>query len=179
MALGCLGVFVVVALIVAALGAWYLRLPEQWGLVESPAEEYFEGSPNPWAKDYLKQDFENEGVSTEGIMFAPMPRDEGDSHTAYILIDESEGASWSHSTYPNPIEGALIIAATGDAASLFDIERVAVDYRDASGAQVAVMTAPTDALVAFDEGTISQEELFAQMNGRTPDSAPISIGGGE
>ena len=179
--LGCLGTFLVVALIATSVVGWYLRWPEQWGLVESPAEELFATSPNPWAGDFLEEEFTELGLSTEGITFYIIPKDGGEAHTAYILVEEADGFTWSHPTYDNPIEGLLILTAASETAAAFTIDRVAVDYRDADDVQVAVMTAPSQALVDYAQGTISKDELFEQMNARTPDSSPITInlGGGE
>ena len=110
-----------------------------------------------------------------------LPVEDGTTHVVYVLAEEAEGFTWSHPTFENPMEGLLFSTAASPATVEFSIERVAVDYRDADGVQVAVMTAPTDALVARVLGEISEEELFDQMNGTSPESVPISIdlGGGE
>jgi hypothetical protein len=160
---------------------WYLRWPEQWGLVESPAEQLFQRSPNPWAAEALYDGYFENGRSVEGLSFYVLPEEDGVTHSVYVLAEEAEGFTWLDDVFENPMEGLLIYTAASDAAVEYSIERVAVDYRDADGTQIAVMTAPTQALIDYAVGTISQEELFEQMNARTPDSAPISIdlGGGE
>jgi len=173
--IGCLVVFLVIALVVFGVAGWYLRWPEQWGLVESPAEDLFESSPNPWATDLLVEEFTELGVSVEGVTFYILPKEGGETHIAYVLVEESRGFTWSHPAFENPIEGLLILTAGSETASAFNIDRVAVDYRDPDDVQVAIMTAPTQALIDFAVGTISQDELFNQMNGRTPDSSPINI----
>ena len=179
--IGCLGVLVVIALAITLSAGWYLRWPERWGLVESPATKLFEPSPNPWAAEALEEEFVDGGMSVEGLTFYVLPVEDGTTQVVYVLAEEAEGFTWSHPTFENPIEGLLYVTAASEATVEYSIERVAVDYRDADGVQVAVMTAPTEALVARVLGEISEGELFDQMNGTVPDPSPLDIdlGGGQ
>lgn len=177
---GCLAVLLVVVLLgVSAIG-WYLRWPEQWGLIDSPGDELFAVSPNPFAADALETEMVELNYPLDGLTFYVMPRDGGDYHIVYVLAQEAEGFTWTNETWENPIEGLLIITAATETAAAWRIEQIAVDYRDSSGNQVAVMTAPRQAIIDYAVGTITQEQLFDQMHGRTPDSTSLDIStGGE
>ncbi len=154
--IGCLGVLLVIVLAITLAVGWYLRWPERWGIVESPATRLFEPSPNPWAAEAIEAEFVDVGMSVEGLTFYVLPVEDGTTHVVYVLAEEAEGFTWSHPTFENPIEGLLYSTAASAATVEYSIERVAVDYRDADGVQIAVMTAPTDALVARVLGEITR-----------------------
>ena len=176
-AIGCAVVVVGIALVAVVAAGWAFRWTDQLGWTQNPGERLFEASPNQLATQDLLIELAVAEKPIIGTTFYVFPRDNGDSHLVYILVEEAEGFEWSDANFENPIEGLLIYTAASEAALTYSIDRVAVDYRDASGEQVAVMTAPTDALVAYATGELSQEELFAQMNGRSGTPLSIDLGG--
>jgi hypothetical protein len=165
--MGCLialGVFVLVA--VVSLG-WFFNVPVRWGLVASPAEEFFARTSNPWAERDLENEFAAQGIALDGVWVMVHPNDDGSGNIAYILVDDAAGADWKPADYGyrNAVEGFLVLTATSQAAERYDIERVAVDHRDMEGVQAAVMTAPTPVLREFAAGTVTKEQLFQEMDG--------------
>lgn len=163
--LGCLGALALFALTVLVVVGWFLNWPAQWGLVDTPAEKMFSASPDPYAGEALTAELGSQGVTMTGITVYVMPSQESTGQIAYFLIEDTEGAEWKDETYKSPAEGLLMYAAASQAAVDFDIVRIAVDHRDADGLQIATLTAPVDALRAYGNSEISQEELFDQMNG--------------
>ena len=164
-ALGCLitlGVFVLVLVFAAG---WFFNWPAQWGLVASPAESVFEPGVNPYASDDLEAELAAQGLNMQGVSVFVVATEDGSGHVAYILVDDQNGADWSHDTYRSAAEGFLILSAGTQAADTYAISRIAVDHRDEQGTQAAVMTAPTTALREYAAGAITQQELFDQMDG--------------
>jgi len=162
--LGCLGVFLLFLCIIAVAVGWFFNVPVRWGLVASPAEQLFEPGVNPYASNALAEELAGQGLNMEGVSVYVVPAEDPAAHTAYILVDDMQGASWQHDTYKSAAEGFMILAAATQAADTYGIERIAVDHRNAEGVQAAVVTAPTPALREYAAGSITQQELFDQMD---------------
>lgn len=162
---GCLTVVGVFILIAVLLLGWFFNWPRRWGLVASPAEELFEGSPNPWAADAIVADLQEMGVSAEGITVYVLRVPDSEEIVAYVLVEDARGAAWSHEAYRSAVEGLLVLVSQTEAASRYAVTRVAVDYRDAENIQVAVMTVPAEAGRAYGAGEITREAFFATANG--------------
>jgi hypothetical protein len=158
---------------------WYFRWPQQLGLIESPGATLFEASPDPYAAEMILLELTEDGIAVEGLLVYVIATDEGEL-IAYVLADESDGFVWNGPTYDNAIEGLLILTADTHAAAALEIDRVAVDYRDSEGEQIAVMTAPLPSLVAYHNDAYTKEQLFEDMNGRAGGTGGFSISlGGE
>jgi hypothetical protein len=166
-ALGCLITLGAFVLIVALAAGWFFNVPVRWGLVASPAEEFFDRSSNPWAERDLEAELAAQGIALDGIWVMVQPNEDGSANVAYILVDDAAGADWKPADYgyKNAVEGFLVLTATSKAAERYDIERVAVDHRDMEGVQAAVMTAPTSVIQDFAAGTITKEQMFQEMDG--------------
>ena len=54
----------------------------------------------------------------------------------------------------------MVALATSDLAAAQDIGRVALDYRDTGGEQMAVITAPAEVLRQYARGEISEETVM-------------------
>jgi len=175
-AIGCLVVLVLFACVGLVFAGWYFRWPMQLGLVESPGESLFEPSPDPYAAEAIIVELADSGINVKGLSVYVIPTEQGEM-IAYLLAEETDGFVWDGPTFDNAIEGLLMFTAASEVASELEIDRVAVDYRGPEGEQIAVMTAPVDALVAVALGEITQDELFDQMNGRAGGGSSISLGG--
>ena len=175
-AIGCGVIVLLFACVMLVLVGWYFRWPTQLGLVESPGEALFEPSPDPYAAEAILVELADSGINVEGVSVYVLPTEQGEM-IAYVLAEEEDGFVWSGPTFDNAIEGLLMFTAAGEVAYELEIDRVAVDYRDPDGEQIAVMTAPVDALIAHARGEITQDELFEQMNGRAGGGPSISLGG--
>lgn len=180
---GCWGCAIALAVIFLLLACasviglgWLLGWYEELGLVDSPAEELFAGSRDPWAAENILLGLEENGIATEGLSVYVMPSESGGTF-AYLVADESKGFRWTGPTFDNAIEGLLMFTAASETAETTPIDRVAVEYKDAEGEQVAIMTGPTQAFIDYATGEISKQELFDQMNGRAGQPSGITLGG--
>ena len=175
--MGCL-VTILVLLLIGLIGAgWFFNWPVAWGLVSSPAEQLFEPGVNPYASDGLASELAAQGLGMEGVTVYVIPNEDASGHLAYILVDDTKGASWSHEKYKSAAEGFMILAATTQAADKYGIVRVAVDHRDGNGVQAAVVTAPVPALREYAAGSITQQELFDQMDAYADMAGVLGEGG--
>ncbi len=162
---GCLVTLLAFTVVILLAAGWFFDIPVRWGLVASPAERLFEPGVNPYASEALEEELAAQGLNMQGVSAYVVASEDPPGQVAYILVDDQEGTEWSHDVYRSPAEGLLILSATTQAADTYGIVRVAVDHRDENGTQAAVVTAPVPALREYAAGTITQQELFDQMDG--------------
>lgn len=157
---GLIGWLLVVLILVAG---WVFvvnsNIPEQLGLRKPPAERLLSGEPDRASADAILSALNEGGLNTQGVRLYVLPLEGTNSQIAYAVLEASEGFTFDYSGGDDAMTGLLVQMATSQAVTDARIERVAIDYRNATGDQVAVITAPVAILRAYAEGRASAEEV--------------------
>lgn len=153
--------WLLLALILVAGWAYVINsnIPEQLGLRKPPAERLLSGEPDRASADAILSALTEGGLNTQGVRLYVLPVEGTDAQIAYAVLEASEGFTFDYSQNDDAMTGLLVRMATSQAVTEARIERVAIDYRNATGDQVAVITAPVAILRAFAEGRASAEEV--------------------
>ena len=166
---GCwtLGVFLVIGLL---LGGWVavvqFGVRERLGLYQPPAEKLLSGTPDRVAAEEILNELHEGHIDPAGISLYVLPIEGTDRSVAYAVLDSAEGFAFSLSGDEDPFIGLLERLGTGPAATEANIDRVAIDYRKASGETLVLLTAPTQALQQFRRGEIDRETMLAAIEGK-------------
>jgi hypothetical protein len=139
---------------------------ERLGLREPPAEKLLSGTPDRAVAEEVLNELHEASIDPTGISLYVLPVEGTDKSVAYAVLDASKGFNFSFSGDEDPFIGLLERLGTGPAAAEANIERVAIDYRDAGGGSLLLLTAPTDALQAFSKGQIDREALLEAIDGK-------------
>lgn len=139
-------------------------IPERLGLRQPPAERLLSGEPDRASADALISTLEEGGLDTQGVRLYVL-RVAGENYQiAYAVLEASEGFTFDYSQDEDAMTGLLVRMATSEAVTNARIERVAIDYRNTTGDQVAVVTAPVSVLRAYAEGRATAEEVSAALD---------------
>jgi hypothetical protein len=171
----CLGTLLVL-LLLCGVGVFISPLPQRWGLRRSPAERAFAPEPDRAVAVALTTELREAGVDTTGLYLYVLPYEEQQGSVLYAVLDGSSGFGLNRSTDSEPILDYMGLLAQSEAAQQAGIQRVAVDYRDSEGQQVAVLTASTASVLAFSRGDMPLETFMQELEGKV-DVASIGIGG--
>lgn len=172
----CLGTLLLI-LVLGAAGVFISPLPQRWGLRRSPAERAFEPEPDRAASVALTLELEEAGIDTRGLFLYVLPYADGQQGAVlYAVLDDAEGFRFPDRRNPDAVLDYLALLAVAETTSASGVQQVAVDYRDSSGNQIAVLTAPTQAIVAFAQGQMSREDFMQELEGKI-DLASLTIGG--
>jgi hypothetical protein len=166
----CLGTLLVIVVLVAA-AVWISPLPEQWGVRKSATEKAFGADPEPdrGAALALADEMEAAGINTTGLSVYVLPYQDASRGAAlYAVLDGSQGFRFPEAGDQDPVLAYLAGLANSPALSAAGVNRIAIDYRDSSGAQVVAMTAPVASIQMFSRGEITREVFLqsveAQVN---------------
>lgn len=153
--------WLLLALILVAGWAYVINsdIPERLGLRKPPAERLLSGEPDRASADAILSALNEGGLSTQGVRLYVLPVEGTNYQIAYAVLEASEGFTFDYSGGDDAMTGLLVQMATSEEVTDARIERVAIDYRNASGDQVAVITAPVSILRAYAEGRASAEEV--------------------
>jgi len=61
---------------------------------------------------------------------------------------------------------ASITTQRSGSAGDYDIERIAIAYRDENSESLLTLTAPTETIIKFTDGSIDREEFLEEMEGQ-------------
>lgn len=163
---GCLIFFVFLLLLVGGIAAVAYRLPQRLGLVKSPAEKLYSGTPFRAEAAAIKEELRVAGVATDGIDIQVFPVTGTDQVVALATLDASQGFHFSASDDGEPVSDTFIRMINSQAAKDLGVSRVAVAYKDAKGRPLMAVTASTEAINDFAEKRITKEQFYQRMNGR-------------
>lgn len=165
---GCLLVGLILLLAIGAYGVWRSPLPERWGLRQSAAERLL-GEPDRQIADEIALELSSEGQSsTDGVYFYVLPIEGGQGRILYTIADASEGFEGikAMAGSPDALVAYLVSLAESEAVKRAGISRLALDYRDETGAEFGVLTARTEDVLAFSRGAMSREAFMEVLDGR-------------
>lgn len=168
---GCLGwgclvvgsLLLVVVLLIGWIAAVQFRVPERLGLRKRPAERLLSGTPDREAAEAFLAEFEEAGVSTEGMALYVIPVEGKGYNLAVAVLDASQGFRFERAGEDDVVLGYFKRLATGEAADEYRMGRVAIHYLDENGEALLSMTAPTEAIQRFARGEIGRQELMQAM----------------
>ena len=139
----CLGTLLVLALLAAA-AVWISPLPEQWGLRKPAAVKAFGANPEPdrGAALELQAELADAGIDTTGMYSYVLPyQDASQGAALYAVLDASAGFRFPDAGDQDPVLPTMARLAGSPALAEAGVSRIALDYRDVSGAPVVAMTA--------------------------------------
>jgi len=165
---GCLGwgclvltaILAVVVLLVGVGAALFFRVPERLGIRKSAAERLLSQTPDREAASAILADLKKAGVDTKGVELYVLPFKEKEGSIAYAVLDTSQGFDFRGVKEDDPITDYLTKLATGEASEKYGIERVALEYRGQGGDSLLTVTASTDTIAGFANGTVSKEQFL-------------------
>jgi hypothetical protein len=159
-------ILLIIVLIIAAGAILYFRVPQKIGLIKSPADRLFTVTPDSEKADAVMEDLKEAGLNTQGVEVYVMPVSGTDDNVAMIVLDVSKGFDFSNYSSADPVKDFLTVLAQEQPEG---INRAAVAYYDEEGKQLVAATLPTDAIVAYTEGKITDRQLMEKMNVGTED----------
>jgi hypothetical protein len=162
---GCLISFGVFLLLIGIALAVVFDLPMRLGLISSPAEKLFTEPADIGARAVLTQEFEQAGQPAQGISFYVLPYKDRGYSLAYVVLDQSKGYRYVDTGFGNPIFATFELVARSKAVEQAQIYRVAVEFREADGSTLCVLTAPVFAIQQYAAKTITKKQLYMLMDG--------------
>lgn len=161
---GCISLFGLPVILVALVVAWPFAMEkgilEQVGLRKPAAEELLSGTPDREAAAALREELEQGGMSTTGMQLAVFPFIGRDDSLAVLVLDASQGFTFSDLGSDDVIIETFRRVAAGPVARWYDVSRVAIHYIDEQGEPQLSVTVPSDAIRRFDGGELSREGLM-------------------
>jgi hypothetical protein len=161
---GCLITLSFVVGIVVASAALVLRIPHQLGLLPT-AETLLADTPDREGARELMTSIEASGIDTTGMSLHLLPMRDGSGVIAYAVLDTSGGFKFPDATNRPGLIEMFVRLADGRALEL-GVTRVAVDYRDATGTSLGVLTAPSSAIARVASGQDDLETFSRSLDGR-------------
>jgi hypothetical protein len=156
-----LGIVVIAALL---LGIFVFKVPLRIGLVKPAAERLLSHTPDRETALKVKADFQKAGINTTGIDVYVVPEKKSDKSVLVTVLDSSKGFSFSNSGTTDPVSDYLIKLAKSSSA--YGIDRVAFEYRDSEGKPLVDVTAPTDVILKYSQGKITQAEFLKAIDAK-------------
>jgi hypothetical protein len=168
---GCLVTLSFVVGIGIAGAALVLRVPQQLGLIPT-AETLLADTPDREAAAELMASMQASGVDTTGMSLHVLPMRDGSGAIAYAVLDVSAGFQFpAASDRPGLIE--MFVRLSDDQARAHGVTRVAIDYRDAAGTNLGLLTAPVDAIARVASGQDDLDTFSRSIDGRVDVGAAL------
>ena len=148
-------------IIIAAAAALYFKVPQRIGLVKSPAERLFSTTPDEEKAVAVMENLKLAGLSTSGVEVYVLPVSGTDHNVAIVVLDASKGFNFNSAGGADPVKRFLAVVSK---AQQQGINRAAVAYFDESGKELATATVPTDAVVAYSQGKLTDSQLMEKVD---------------
>lgn len=158
-----LGVLVVIAVIV---GIVFFNLPQRIGLAETPTEKLLSATPDRETAAAMKAELASAGLNTQGMDIYVFPYKENDENVVIAVLDSSQGFDIRNLTGEDAITEYLGLLANLDKGGKYDIQRVAVDYKNDEGDSILVLTAPSATITRYTSGSISRQQFLQELEGQ-------------
>jgi hypothetical protein len=152
--------YLFVLIIVVGAGL-YFRVPQKIGLVKGPAEQLFTITPDREKAAVVMADLQAAGLNTQGVEVYVLPVSGTDDNVAMVVLDASKGFNFNSSGSADPVKDFLTVAAK---AQQQGINRAAVAYYDEKGKPLATATLPTDAVLAYSQGKLTDRQLMEKVD---------------
>jgi hypothetical protein len=156
-------IFVLVILAGAAL---YFRIPQKIGLIKSPADQLFTVTPDSEKAAVIMENLTAAGLKTNGVEVYVLPVAGTDHNVAMVVLDASKGFDISNYGGTDPVKDFLTVVSK---AQQEGINRAAVTYYDEQGRQLVAATVPTDAVLSYSQGKLTDSQLMEKVDVGTDD----------
>jgi hypothetical protein len=153
-------------LIILAGAALYFRIPQKIGLIKSPADQLFTMTPDSEKAAVVMEDLTAAGLKTNGVEVYVLPVAGTDDNVAMVVLDASKGFDFSSYGGTDPVKDFLTVVSK---AQQEGINRAAVTYYDEQGRQLVAATVPTDAVLAYSQGKLTDSQLMEKVDVGTDD----------
>jgi hypothetical protein len=117
------------------------------------------------------------GVDSTSLTLYILPVEGLDGTLAYAVLDA--GFHFPSSADANPLLDLFTRLASGPTVEAAGIEQVAIEYRDADGRRLGVLTASTDTIRRFIDGQIDEQAFSAQLHGDVDVAAVLQAVNGQ
>ncbi|OGN99734.1 MAG: hypothetical protein A2Y58_02155 [Chloroflexi bacterium RBG_13_51_52] len=144
----------------------YFRIPQKIGLIKSPADNLFTMTPDSEKALIIMDNLRAAGLNTRGVEVYVLPVAGTDHNLAMIVLDASKGFSFSGYYGTDPVKDFLTVISQAQGEG---INRAAVTYYDEEGRQLVAATVPTDAIVAYSQGKLTDNQLMEKVDVGTDD----------
>ena len=173
---GCLITLSFVVGIVIATTALLLHIPQQVGLLPT-AETLLADTPDREGAQALMVSMAASGIDTTGMSLYLLPMRDGSGVIAYAVLDTSAGFRFPDATDRPGIVEMFVRLAEGRAREL-GVTRVAVDYRNGTGASLGVLTASASSIARLASGQDDLKTFSGSLDGRV-DIPAVLAGSGQ
>ncbi|OGN98980.1 MAG: hypothetical protein A2Y89_00100 [Chloroflexi bacterium RBG_13_51_18] len=159
-------ILLILVLFVLAAVLQYFRIPQKIGLIKSPADNLFTMTPDSEKAAVIMDNLQAAGLNTSGVEVYVLPVAGTDHNLAMIVLDASKGFTFGSYSGGDPVKDflAVISQAQGDG-----INRAAITYYDEEGRQLVAATVPMDAINAYSQGNLTDNQLMEQVDVGTDD----------
>ena len=154
---------ILAVLIIAAIPIF--NLPQRFGLAKSPAEKLLEPRLNESIARTMKQELAAAGVNTQGMEIYVIPYKDSNENLAVVVLDSSQGFDINNFSQEDAITEYLEMLARLDEEGGYNVKRVAVDYKNENGKSLLKLTAPTDTINSYSDGSISRQQFLSELEG--------------
>jgi len=166
---GCLLLSLLLLMALLAMG-WVVAvqagIPQRLGLIKPPEERLLGGAPNRAAGAALLAELQQAGLSSQGLEVAVLPVKGKSYYLAAVVMDASSGFRFGATTAGDPLVETFKRLASGQAASEYNIGRVALHYIDEEGRNLVSLTATTDAIQRFANGQMTRQAFLQAVEGQ-------------
>jgi hypothetical protein len=159
-------ILLIFVLIILAAVLQYFRIPQKIGLIKAPADVLFTMTPDSEKAAVIMQNLSLAGLNTEGVEVYVLPVAGTDDNVAMIVLDASKGFSFNNYSSVDPVKDFLTVISQ---AQQDGINRAAVTYFDEEGRQLVAATVPTDVVIAYSQGNLTDNQLMEKVDVGTDD----------
>jgi hypothetical protein len=159
-------ILLVFVLVILAGAALYFRIPQKIGLIKSPADQLFTMTPDSEKAAVVMENLTAAGLKTNGVEVYVLPVAGTDHNVTMVVLDASKGFDISNYGGTDPVKDFLTVVSK---AQQEGINRAAVTYYDEQGRQLVAATVPTDAVLAYSQGKLTDSQLMEKVDVGTDD----------
>jgi hypothetical protein len=141
-------------------------VPQNIGLIKSPAEKMFATTPDREKAATIMTNLQQAGLNTNGVEVYVMPVAGTNDNVAMVVLDTSKGFDIGNSKSADPVKDFLKVMS---AAQADGVNRAAVVYYNEDGKALVTATVPTADALAFSQGKITSQQLMAKVDVGTDD----------
>jgi hypothetical protein len=151
----------VIILVIAVGALMFFKVPQNIGLIKSPAEKMFATTPDRAKAAAIMTNLQQAGMNTTGVEVYVVPVAGTNDNVAFVVLDASKGFDIAKTKSADPVKDFLKVISSARADG---VNRTAVAYFDETGKQLVTVTVPMDTAVAFTRGTITAEQLMEKVD---------------
>jgi uncharacterized protein YpmB len=156
-------IILLVIVLVIGLGAlFFFKVPQNIGLIKSPAEKMFATTPDRAKAATIMTNLQQAGLNTKGVEVYVVPvAGTNNDNVAFVVLDASKGFDIGASRSADPVKDFLKVVS---AAQADGVNRAAVVYYNEDGKALVTATVPTADALAFSQGKITSRQLMEKVD---------------